>query len=398
MALSVKLVHNRSKSIKSFHDKGIIHIQFILNRKPNYINTKIKVIEHHWDKKKNRINDKCPNWHKLNLKLQGKLNKIDEYNDYCIINDKEPNADEIKRLFDKNAVNRNKTHSMNFIEFALNEIESRTDISSTTKRTHNSKIKILKEYVKGEILFSDLNHDFIQAYENHLLLKGNSINTIKTTHKIIKTYIARAVKYGLLDEKNHPYKHFKVRSEETTRENLSSRELKQFEEYIPTNNAEEVILDKFLFSCYTGMRLSDQNAVKESNFNFTSDKECYLTFKMIKVKTTIKNMPLHGLFNGKALPIVEKYIRQENKTGLFPLRSEQYTNRVLKDIAKELEITKPVTSHIGRHTFGTLLAEKTNDPILIKTLMGHKKIDTSMIYIHMSKVGIENKLKKVNWD
>jgi len=278
------------------------------------------------------------------------------------------------------------------------EIRSRTDIEDSTRRTHLSRIKKLKDFAGESLRFEDIDYKFVEGFEDYLKkVKKNTQNTVWSSHKDLKTYIKRAIKKGYMDKDSNPYTEFTIRKEETNREALESSELLLMENYKPISVAEEIILDKFLFSCYTGMRISDQNLVKEENFNFTTKKECYLSFKMKKVKTTVRNMPIHKLFSGKAMPIVHKYLEQENDTGLFPIRSDQYTNRVLKEIAKKLEIDKTVTTHIGRHTFGSILAEKTSDPILIKTLMGHKKIETSMIYITMSKARIESKVDRIIW-
>jgi len=47
---------------------------------------------------------------------------------------------------------------------------------------------------------------------------------------------------------------------------------------------------------------------------------------------------------------------------------------------------------------GANLAAATSDPFLIKELMGHSDIKTSMIYIHTSQEQIKNKLKNADWE
>ena len=43
-----------------------------------------------------------------------------------------------------------------------------------------------------------------------------------------------------------------------------------------------------------------------------------------------------------------------------------------------------LTCHSFRHAFGTHLYENGTDLLTIKNLMGHKSLDSTMIYIHLA--------------
>jgi len=53
---------------------------------------------------------------------------------------------------------------------------------------------------------------------------------------------------------------------------------------------------------------------------------------------------------------------------------------------------------MARHTFGTHIASLSNDTLLIKSVMGHADIKTSMQYIHLSNKMIDDKLKNIDWN
>ncbi len=246
--------------------------------------------------------------------------------------------------------------------------------------------------------FKKVNLRFVEDLDLFLDEQNLSLNTRAKYHAVLKTYIRRAINKKVMRFEDNPYNAFKIRKEEAHRERLTDAELKRIEDLDLDNVSLETIRDKFLFSCYTGLRFSDYQNLEKSKFDFVSKEEVYLSFKMLKVGVSINRMPLHRLFDGKAIEIIKKYIANEYSTGkLFPVHSEGYFNRSIKTIANKAKINKVVTSHVGRHTFGSLLAEKTNDPVLIKTLMGHKHIETSMIYIKLSNKGIEDKLSQINW-
>ena len=121
-----------------------------------------------------------------------------------------------------------------------------------------------------------------------------------------------------------------------------------------------------------------------------------MTVKQQKTKTFVK-MPLHMLFDGKPIKILKKYF-DPNKERVFPKITNQDANRKLKYIQHFAKINKTLTFHVARHTFGTLLAIVAKDPYLIKELMGHADIQTSMTYIHMSNQLIKQKLSTIEWD
>lgn len=56
---------------------------------------------------------------------------------------------------------------------------------------------------------------------------------------------------------------------------------------------------------------------------------------------------------------------------------------IIKTAAQKAKITKPVYAHILRHSFATHLLEQGTNIMAIKELLGHKRIETTMIYLHV---------------
>jgi integrase/recombinase XerD len=69
--------------------------------------------------------------------------------------------------------------------------------------------------------------------------------------------------------------------------------------------------------------------------------------------------------------------------------NEDLLNSFLQEVARKVNIVKPVTNHILRHSFASSLYENGIDIKTIQELLGHKCIETTKNYVHLS-----SKLKK----
>jgi len=80
--------------------------------------------------------------------------------------------------------------------------------------------------------------------------------------------------------------------------------------------------------------------------------------------------PLTWLFNGKALGTTY---------------SSKGISWVMRDAVKKAGIAKDVTVHTLRHSYATHLIEDGLNIITVKDLLGHSKIETTMVYLHIAQ-------------
>ena len=70
-----------------------------------------------------------------------------------------------------------------------------------------------------------------------------------------------------------------------------------------------------------------------------------------------------------------------NSDVIFPVISNQKTNKYLKQIASICGIDKNITFHSARHTFATTITLCNGMPIeTVSKMLGHNNIKTTQIY------------------
>jgi integrase len=123
-----------------------------------------------------------------------------------------------------------------------------------------------------------------------------------------------------------------------------------------------------------------------------------------------KNMRIHitrgknrtdryAILSSKTLKLLEKYWYSCGKPQnyLFPKQSGKdepidtfYLSRHIHAHEDRLGWKRRITCHSFRHGFGTHLYEKGTDLLTIKTLLGHKCLHSTTIYIKMASNGISS--------
>ena len=231
-------------------------------------------------------------------------------------------------------------------------------------------------YKKEDITFPELNPEFIHRLDYYYKKEKKSPlsnNTIVRYMKCFKKITNMAIEQGLI--KKNPFSGCKYVQEETDPTFLTKEELKRIEKKEFEIERLNVVKDTFIFCAYTGLAFTDAKELSYSDIVTDNNGKMWIRKGRHKIKKNkarcTSNVPLLG----PAIKILEKY-RDHPKcieTGVcLPFYSNANMNSYLKDIAASCRITKNLTTHVARHTFGTTitLANKVSLQNVSK-MLGH---------------------------
>lgn len=277
-----------------------------------------------------------------------------------------------------------------------------------TIRVENTYVRRLQSFVdtykgtKGaKLYFNELTLSFVKDFDKCLCESLKDISRAHI-HFSIKKLLYKAQKDGLI--KYNPYEDFEIpRLDENKKKPALTQEQVTALENIPDKVLEnmgiqyDVLRDRVLFSCYTGLRISDSLALRKCDVTHDGHG-LVIDFTAIKTGQRIA-LPLYLLFDGKPERLAQKYLEHNPVDDLlFPYMGRSGRDYKLKRLFKLASIPETYTFHAARHTCASLLAEKVNDPFVIRDVLGHTAMKTSMKYITQSHKTAERKLATIKWD
>ena len=375
-----RLVYNRKKQLNK-QGTALVQVEASLNQRKIYFKTNLYIKPEHWDKRTSQVighpqaNDLNAMLFEFVLHLQGielSFWKRGIQPTLALLRD---------------AIKKNTPINVTFTVFAK-EYVKHSDRRQSTKDNLITTINVLQEFRPG-LDFKDITYTFLKDFESYLREKGNGVNTVAKHLRQLRTLVNEAINQGYIHADAYPFRKFKIKQEKGRHEFLTPDELRKLENLEVEDRKLRHVLDAFLFCCYVGLRFSDFCQLAPENFIRVNGKR-WLHFKSIKTGIELR-LPLHLLFEGKALGILERYNIEE----FAILGCNSDVNKYLAQIAEMARIKKHITYHTARHTCATLLIHQGVPITTVQKLLGHASVKTTEIYSEVLSSTILRDLKAV---
>jgi len=231
-------------------------------------------------------------------------------------------------------------------------------------------------YKLSDIPIREISSQFIEDYYAYLLEERKLAgSTLLTSITKLKQIMLIAQRKGYIQV--NPFAGFRFKAKTRDRGYLTEDELQRFMTVELRRYKQRQIRDIFVFQAFTGLAYADVKKLTFDDIQTSFDGELWLIAKRKKTGTTfyVKLLPV-------AKQLIEQYRLVAKNQFVFPVPSNaENMNRTLRRIAKQAGITKWVSSHVARHTFGTTvtLANKVTMENVAK-MLGHSSTRMTQHY------------------
>ena len=379
--IKYRLVYNRKKQLNR-QGTALVQVEALLNQRKVYFRTNLYLKPEHWNSRNAQV-DNHPQAHDLNSMLFEFILHLQ-----AIELSLWKRGIPVTLPLLKDAIRKDKPVNVTFPVFARIYVQE-SDRKRSTKENLMTTITVLQEFRPG-LDFKDITYTFLKEFEVHLKEKGNSVNTIAKHLRQLRTLVNEAINQGYIPSDAYPFRKYKIKQEKGRKEFLTPDELRKLENLQVADKKLRHVLDAFLFCCYTGLRYSDFCQLTPENIIRVNGKR-WLYFKSVKTDVEIR-LPLHLLFEGKALAVLERY---DIVTDFAKIGPNSEANKYLAQLAAFARIRKHITYHTARHTCATLLVHQGVPITTVQKLLGHTSVRTTEVYSEVLSNTIIRDLKAV---
>ena len=284
------------------------------------------------------------------------------------------------------------------IAILAQEIEdSKYRMGKTKANAYNTNMSTLERIKKckfANIPIKKVTKEQIESFLQDERIKSNS--TIKKDYRMLK-YVFEYVNHNLYISTNFFEGINKIERPKSLKEDkdvvaLTLSEQTQLEDYLETHNCKHKNI--ILLCLYTGIRIGEalalnydedinlENKMPSISRTLTKDRNKKTIIGPTKTKNGKRNLEITELTEDIIKDSLNNKIENKNKVLFCQENKKLYENNTInsafKRICKNAGITKPVNTHMLRHTFATRCIEAGVDLPVLQRLMGHANIETTI--------------------
>jgi integrase len=243
-------------------------------------------------------------------------------------------------------------------------------------------LKYLREYA-GNISISEISEKWVGGYRDFLLQQSSlGPNTQSRYLASLRRVLNQALRENLLPRSLT--RNLKpIKEQEPDTEFLNTDEVAILGATPLPPGIPEDIRRAFLFSCFVGLRVSDLQSLTWAMI----DRSAHEIKKRQKKTRRFIVVPIKD----SAWALIDDGIFHQQDEKVFPCLHDKKgsTNRLLQRWAKKANISKRLTWHVARRTFGTLALRSGADLATVSKLLGHTSIAYTQRYLKVDSASVQ---------
>ena len=389
-------------------EEGPVEVRVMVNRKPYYINTGVRVREERLVG--NRIKDLKDTYDAdvLNERLSTIVELVEREVNSCLEERKPLDVAEIRRKVYDLGVAGNDDDTPTLIAWIKEQIPM-LDVVKNTRQKYVTLCRRLTEF--GQITrWEHLSVEAIYKWDAWLRVQDNELTknqeaagveqaklgdkAVESYHKGLRAMLNRALKMGKITA--NPYDRLRgefVSSKRDVVEYLTEEQMQKVMDITPVPGSQVAMArDLFIFQMYTGLGYADTQIFDLSQYREIDGKWRFVG-KRVKTGVPYVSMLLP--------PVVDMLKRNGWRV---PKMNNQRYNQMLKAIGMVIGIER-LHSHMGRHTFATWMLSNGSKIENVSKMLGHTDIKMTQRYaevlakdVYDDFEKVEKKLKKKKGD
>lgn len=270
--------------------------------------------------------------------------------------------------------------SSSFIDYMLKNANSEHLREGTLKH----KIVVVDALKRFGLIitYADLTPAKIIAFDKWLHDGTRTDATVWNYHKRIHKYTRQLKMADMIP--SDPYDKVKFsRGKCRERQPLSEKQLKKMRD-MKLDGKIERVRDLFIFASYTGLSYCDVMRFDFKQMTEKMGKRYYIDGTRLKTETNFFTPILDP-----AMKVLRKYRYR------LPSISNQKVNDYLHLLEEKMNLSKPLTFHVARHSFATMLLAHDVPIENVARMLGHQDVKTTQIYAKILKSSIERHTEAV---
>lgn len=235
--------------------------------------------------------------------------------------------------------------------------------------------KHFSAFVQGHCRFADINEQLSDKFKEYLLATTKtkngeklSVNAAAAYYSVYRQVLKLAYREHWLEVNVNDFL-TNIKGKKVVKPFLTINELKRL---YKTDFHNDELKRAALFSCFTGLRISDILNLRWENI-VRNDFGGY-SFNIINVKGDVPN---NNPISDEAL----EFCGIRCLAGkVFPNLTRQMLYTDLPELIKKAGIRKHITFHCFRHTYATLQVSLGTDIYTVSKMLNHANVQTTQIY------------------
>lgn len=260
----------------------------------------------------------------------------------------------------------------------------------------------------GKLRFEDITYSWLCDFEVWMTKRGNAVNTRAITLKSIRAVYNAAIKEGVAQYEDYPFRNFKIRKEETEKRSLTIEELRGLRGLGVTEGQKRAVDVFFLIFYLCGINAVDLLELpplgRDGRIRYRRSKTgvlCEMAVPKEAIEIIERYKGKEHLVNFiEVFKDKSSFLRQVNRA--LQLVGDVYHVKVrcgnggMHDARRYVAWYPRLTSYWARHTWATIAADIDVPDAVIDAALGHRSpYPMTDVYVRRNRRKVDEAVRRV---